>query len=62
MCSAPIGVQYLFGLWGEKESSDDPINTSGERTRMSLKSMKPEQAEHVKRESSVVVVDVGCRS
>lgn len=24
--------------------------------------MKPEQAEYVKRETSVVVVDVGCRS
>lgn len=25
MRSAPIGVQYLFGLWGEEKSSHDPI-------------------------------------
>ena len=34
----------------------------GERTKVAWKSMKPEQAEYVKRETSVLLVDVGWRS
>lgn len=58
----PALVRPLKGKGNPVMTQYIQVQKCGERNRMSWRSMKSEQAEYVRRETSVVVVDVGCRS